>query len=472
MSVVLVVFLFTFSACRKREPAVSKPVAQPIDLTVYAFDDDYAVLKPFFDDYTSKHPTVRVKTFQKFDDMDVYADTLLNEIADGGGPDILYFPNTWLARNWKKLTPMPVEFGSTDLFEQTYVDVASQDLLHPDETGANRVYGIPISVDTLAIFYNKAQFEDRIPEQGRPSITWDGFKEDVYTLTKSDQSFERFEVAGAALGRADNVRYAVDILYLLMLQYKTQFYNDSFTQAAFSRQQGIVNEGQSAFPGVDALKLFTSFALANQKNYTWNEYISDPDSDMKEVSAFAKGKVSMIFGYSTTYDDIVKEIETLKTRGVSGSIDASLIRTAPVPQLNDPQTSTEKRVNLAKYFAFGVSRNSSHSKEAWDLITYLGSDDVVSVYNQKTKRPVSRRDLLADSSKDPIFGVFGTQVGFAESPVVYDVPKYVEIFSKAIQMVVDNLSPQQALKAAEDAVTALLPKQGLMLKVLPKSKVP
>lgn len=466
LGISFLIFLFAFSlaGCRKQAPSPKKAPFQIKELTVYAFGDDLATLKPFFEQYQSKNPIIKVANFVTFRDIDEYSDRLINEIANGEGPDIFYFSNFWLAKHWKKVSPMPLELGTAEDFEKTYVDTTSKDLIRMDETGTPRIYGIPMYADNLAIYYNKAHFEDRIPERGRPAIMWEDFKNDVFQLTKIDQSFERFEVAGAALGRPDNIRYAADILYLLMLQLKTKFYNENFSQAFFAHQQGITSGGKSLFPGVEALKFYTSFALSDQKNYSWNSYIADPASTQKELTAFAKGKVSMIFGYSSTYGEIEKEIDRLKQEKVT-PIDIANVRVAPVPQFFDPATSTEKRVTFARYYALSVSRNSKYPKEAWDLATFLGSKEVVQEYNKKTNKPVSRRDLIEGTSKDPLYGVFAQQVGFAETPVLYDEGKYEVIFKKAIQDVLDMVDPGQVLRAAEGKVTRLLPSEGLLPKI-------
>jgi len=214
--------------------------------------------------------------------------------------------------------------------------------------------------------------------------------------------------------------------------------------------------GKNYNPAVEALKLFTSFGLASQKNYTWNEYMADSASAIKEVEAFARGKVAVVFGYSYMYEQIREQIEDLKKRNVP-TINYNVVRTSIVPQVNDPSVSTEKRDAFANYFVEVVGRNTDNSDVAWDFLMFISSKENLSFYNEKTKRPTSRRDLIEEQKQDPIYGVFAEQVGFAESISIYDWDLYSEIFGKAISNVIaTTVSPVEAIREAENAINNVL----------------
>jgi|GEM_PF-325936 len=462
----LLVFTFTSSilgGCFKKEQAQKASSLKPIQLVYYKLFDDEDVIRPLIQQYQALHPMVSIK-YKKFDNADDYYRTILNELAEGEGPDIFSVPNYWLKRNAKKIAPLdPKTFGAK-AFASTFASVAEKDAVFVDpRDGVNKVFALPMAIDTLAIYFNKNLYEDRIPARGRPASTWDDFKDDIFKLTKSDNSFERFEVGGVAMGRADNVARAMDILYLLMLQYKVDFYNDAFNQAEFSKQNAVVNSGTSLNPATEALKLYTSFGLASQKNYSWNEYMVEADSDVKEMEAFARGKVATIFGYSYLYEQIKDEITQLKSKNVQ-TIDPNIIGVSVVPQVNDPKTSTEKRDAFANYFVETVSRNSENNKVAWDFLLFITSKDNLAYYNQKTHKPTSRRDLIEKQKEDAIYGVFAEQVGYAESLVLYDWDMYRQIFSKAIAgILATNETPREAIQKAEAEINAVLPDEGILL---------
>jgi len=449
------------SGCIAKEQPQKTTKAENITLVYYKLFDDEDVIRPIIQQYQASHPNVDI-IYKKFTDPVEYENLIINELAEGEGPDIFSMPNSWFLRNTRKVSPLPVDKMLPSDFEKTFVDVAKTDLVLRDPADStDKVFGIPLSVDTLALYFNKAQYNDKIPSQGRPAETWEGLKDDVYKLTKKDNSFERFEVAGIAMGRSDNVARAIEILYMLMLQYKVDFYNANYSQAQFTKQKAVSATGIGLNPAAEALKLYTSFALPTNKNYSWNAYLSDPKSAVKEMDTFARGKVSMIFGYSYLYDQITAEIKDLKDKGVN-TIDTKDIGVAVVPQVNDPKTSTEKRVAYANYYGETVSRTSKNPAAAWDFLMFASSKENLQYYHDKTHRPTSRRDMIEDQMKDPIYGVFAEQIGFAESLQLYDATRYMTIFSQAIDSVLATVTPNEAMKIAEDQINAMLPQEGLI----------
>ncbi len=455
--------LSTLTGCFKKSGTVgSNGKVLPVQLVYYKLFDNEDVIKPMIQQYQSSHPNVTIK-YKKFDNYAEYYKTILNELAEGEGPDIFSVPNYWLMNNARKVTPMPQDKMTEQQFNDSFVSVAAHDLVFADpRDGAKKIFGLPMSVDTLALYYNNDLYQDRVPAKGRPSPTWEEFKDDVYRLTKADKSFERFEVAGTAMGRSDNIARAMDILYMLMIQYKVNLYNEGLSQADFANQQAIGPVLTSINPATEAMDLYTSFGLASQKNYSWNEYMVDSNSDVKEMEAFARGKVATIFGYSYLYEQIKDEIEQLKRKNVA-VMNPGSIKISPVPQVFDPATSTEKRDAYANYFAETVSRNSANPEIAWDFLTFMTSKDNLAYYNQKTHAPTSRRDLIDAQMQDPIYGVFAEQVGYAESLVVYDWDTYKSIFAKAISSVIATTSsPRSAIQTAQQDMSKILPVEGIL----------
>jgi ABC-type glycerol-3-phosphate transport system substrate-binding protein len=462
---VLISTLF-LTACRTKEAPLAKEDFTGIELTYYKMFDDSDVIEPIINAYEIAHPGLTIN-YKKFDDFEEYQDVILNEMAEGEGPDIFSMQNTWFADNYRKISPMPNKFGTASQFEQTFVAVALKDLIFPNENGAERVYAVPMTVDTLALYFNKDHFEDRLPAQGRPSATWEGIKEDVAQLNKEDNSFERFEVSGIALGRSDNISRAMDILYLLFLQFGADFYNGDASAALFAAQTG---SGASNYPGVTAMEFFTGFADEDHKHYSWNKFLAQ-NSGEEELEAFARGKVSMIVGYSFTYDDIVNEINVLQSKGVN-TIDVDAIKIAAIPQVYDPDVSTEKRVTYASYFSETVSRNSAHSDIAWDFLIELTKKENLETYFEALHKPTSRRDMIEDQKQHPIYGVFAGQIGYAESFPIVDYYDYKEIFEKAITAVNDGESARSVMVGAQDQIDAMLPSEGLIRPLVQASDLP
>lgn len=464
--VLVFVFLATlaFSGCRSKDPVEQQKDYSKVELTYYKVFDDSDVMQPLIDEFITGYPGLKIN-YRMFSDFEEYEKTILNEMAEGEGPDIFSMQNTWFTSNYKKLTPMPPELGGLPAnFEKTFVNVAYNDLVRTNPDGVMSIYGVPLTVDTLALYYNKDHFEDRLASQGRPSLTWEGIKEDVQFLTKEDESFDRFEVSGIAMGRADNISRGVDILYMLFLQYGVKFYNDNMSEATFT---GKVS-GVFDYPALDALDFYSSFADPDQKHFTWNEYVADDDSDEKELEAFSRGDVSMFFGYAYAYDQILDYIKINSANGVN-HIDKDAIRVAPAPQIYDPEVSSEKRVAYASYFAETVSRNCERPDIAWDFLIFLTKKEQLDYYFEKTGKPTSRRDMIDDQKVDPTYGVFAEQTGYAESFPVIDYYLYKDLFADVINEVNETGSSKGKLIDAQNAISGMLPEEG---HIVPEVETP
>lgn len=446
---VLILSMLGLTGCKpKGTTDAGKNKNNVIELTYYKMFDDEDVINALIGEYEKTHQNVRIK-YKKFTNLDEYYQLIVDELAEGKGPDIFSAQNYWFLKNRKKISPASADLVPPADFRATFVDVAGKDLVWPDETGTERVYGVPFTVDTLALYYNKDHFEDRLPQQGKPSKTWEGIKEDVYALSKQDSSFERFQVAGIALGRADNITRAVDVLLLMMLQNGVSFYDAAYAKVILGTK------------GAEALALFNSFADQEQKNYSWNRYLADAQSSEKEISTFAKGKVSMIVGYSYLYDEILNQIEEEAAKGFT-VINKSSVKVATIPQISDPDTSVGKRVTYANYFAETVSRTSEHPNEAWDFLLFMASKENSQKYFEQTHKPTSRRDLIEEQKKNPIYGVFVDQIGFAESIPVNANANWQDIFEKMINTVLSGTSVRDAIKIGETELQSLIPTKGLL----------
>jgi len=135
-----------------------------------------------------------------------------------------------------------------------FVDTISADVVRPyrsskDAPTESAIFGLPLSVDTLALFYNR----DLLNAAGiaEPPADWKTFQEDVKMLTRVDE-------------------------------------------------KGVAGEGEATFaettedglPGADALRFYTDFANPAKEVYAWNA--DQPPS----FEAFTSGKTAFFFGYA------------------------------------------------------------------------------------------------------------------------------------------------------------------------------
>lgn len=423
------------------------------EINMYVVYDNTDAFQEQIQAFESANPGVKVKV-KKFADLAEYEDTVINEIAEGEGPDVFMLHNSWILKHWKKLLPMPTNLPvvmTTDTYKSTFFQAAADDLIISD-----KIYGMPMSIDNLAIYYNKAYFKDLLATSDKPGALWSDIKDQVYELTKQNNSAERFSLAGIGIGRSDNVASAVDVLYTMMLQYGVDFYDSAGSSAMFA--QSSTKSSSTKNPGADALTLYTSFGLSTYKNYSWNDVITGYAPTEKEVGAFARGKVAMIAGYPYLYNTIITSIQNQQKAGKS-YIDTKDVDVAAMPQLIT-QSEATKRDTLASYFPLVVARTTENPTEAWSLVQFLTTSSSLQTYYKKTYRPTSRRDMVKDQQTKPIFGIFAYQAPFAKSFKIYDATKYNKIFAKAIQDVITSTySVSDALSGAQTTVTCIVQKQ-------------
>lgn len=440
------------SDCPYEEESATTTGVRELDFYfVYDNTDDF---KEQIQAFQSQNPGLVVRT-KKFVNLEEYENLLINEIAEGEGPDVFMIHNSWITKHAKKLYPLPLDqpiVMNADLFRQTFFQAAADDLIIDEQ-----IYGMPLSIDNLAVFYNKSFFKDLIATSDQPGELWEDIKEQVFTLTKKNNSPERFSLAGIALGRSDNISSAVDILLGMMLEYGTEFYDEKEENAVFANSQ-TAGTGGVEKPGVEAFELFTSFGLPSYKNYSWNEYITGFSPEDKEINPFVRGKVAMIIGYPYLYDTIVAYIQNQQSLG-NDHIDVDDVGISTFPQLVTSAEATS-RDTYTSYFPLVVARTTDMPQEAWSFIQFLTSADAQQTYHKKTNRPTSRKDMVADQQTEALFGTFAYQAPFSKSYKIYDQEAYYKVFSDAIQDVIDNIStPEDALEDAQTKITCILKKE-------------
>lgn len=447
----LFVLLSTFilPGCFRQKGATSTTQAAPVTLTFYGLFDNEEIYEPFIEAYQSQHSNVTI-LYKKFTDPDAYMDLIVNELAEGEGPDIFMMHNTWFPKNYKKLTPAPSSIVTPEIFRSLFVEIAGDEMIIPDDSNVEQVWGLPLYIDTLALYYNKEHIEEVLPSQGHPSTTWEGIKDDVTLLNREDQSFERFERTGIALGRSDNILRAFDTLMLMMLQYKVEFYTDDLTEVIFQQDPNALA----------ALQLYTSFALPSQRNYSWNKYLSDADSAEKELATFARGKLSMLMGFSYTYENLINEISALQAEGEE-TIDINNIKIQEAPQVYDPESSAETQEAYATYYPLVVSRTSANSAEAWSFLASMSTEESLRYFNEQTHRPSALRSLIDEQKLDPTYGVFAAQVGYAQSLPMADASAYKEAFLTAVDEILATTRSENVLKTLSETIQSLIPADGI-----------
>lgn len=402
---------------------IKSPRPRPAVLEVWGIQDPPEVFQEIITNYQKENKHITINYQKKL--LADYEAELINAFAADKGPDIWLIHNTWLPKHKDKIRALPNELFSFSAFRDNFVEVTEKDL-----TEDNIIYGLPLYVDTLALFYNK-DFLNSAGVALAPD-TWDDLIINLDKLVQRNK-WGGIERAGAALGTAENINHSTDILALLMLQNGTNIVDKDKKSAAFD--QSIFLEEKTYYPGQDALRFYTEFANPSKKAYTWNRQM--PNS----LDAFIEAKTAMMFNYSYN-------ISTIKDRAPYLNLGIS-----SMPQIKDRNFD----VDYADYWAFTASKKSRVFQEAWKFILYLTQKETAKNYLEKAKRPTARRDLINWQKQDLELGVFAEQALTAQTWYQVDSSAIETIFANAIESVVlGRANIAKAISTAADQVTLLM----------------
>ena len=423
-----------------------------VTLNIWRVFDDDSTFKSAMSAYQAIHPNVSFKyRTLRFDE---YEDELIRAFAEGNGPDIFSLHNTWIGKYEDLILPLPTSLTipysevrgtvkketvvtlkeeptlSMRALKTNFLDVVAEDVVrsyqpNPKKEAADVIFGLPLSVDTLALFYNKDLFNAASIAQ--PPLTWTTFQEDVQKLT-SLSAADSITQSGAALGTAENIERSFDILSVLMMQNGTDMTSDRGT-ATFGTP-----DAEKTLPGADAVRFYTDFANPLKAVYSWNK--DQPSS----FDAFTSGKTAMFLGYS---------------------YHLPLIR-ARAPKLNVgiaslPQISEGRTVNFANYWVETVAKSTKSSNWAWDFIQFATKEAQAKTYLEKAQKPPALRSLIESQLESEDLSIFASQLLTAKSWYKGDDVQVAEAaFTELINDTLSGIEIQDAIRTAQNKVNETL----------------
>lgn len=346
-------------------PSISlfgKPKPQgPITLTYWGLWEDDNLIKPAIAAYQSQHPNIIIN-YERKSSIN-YRTRAQTQIRSGVGPDVFRIHNTWLPMFAADLAPAPADVFTISDYKNLFYPVAVDSFVR-----ANQIYGAPMEIDGLALFYNEDMLNG---VGGKPPTNWQEFIDLATKMTVKDAS--GIKTAGAALGTASNVDHWSDILGLLLFQ-----------------QPGVDLNNVATPQVAEILRFYTGFVTDPRKK-TWDVNLP------KSTDMFAAGRLGFYFAPSWRAHELRVANPNLK------------FKVAPVPQLSG------KTVGWATFWGEVVAAKSQNSAEAWKFVKYLTSAETEKLAYQQASQirlfgePYSLVSLGTELVTDPIVGVFVTQ---------------------------------------------------------------
>jgi maltose-binding protein MalE len=446
------------TGCSKKQPTAT--TTNQILVRIWRVDQSQDVLKAKMQQFMEKNKSQNVVVSYDQRKSETYELDALKSLAARLGPDIWSVKNDWIGDHTPRFTPLPDNYyypkdskgnkattgtSPAEQVKNIYPAGISEQLIGTD---GKSVYALPTAVDSLRMYVNmemlstaaqeyrkslgdKARSEDYTPVQqllSNPATTWLDLTEQAKYITRRNGN--DIQRSAIALGTADNVRNAQDILQLLIMQNGAQIVSSDRRNALFHIPT-TTSSGVSVRPGELALDFFTSFANPNKATYTWNA------SMPQNIDAFGQGKVAMIIGYS----DIDAQLK-IKYPKMNYKI-------APVPQ----KSATEQAVNMLSFTVEGVTKTANNTGAAFAFLsTYTDLETTKNIASQAKLLSPYLSDLN-NSATDP----FVKKVLTGKAVFKRSRTQFNEIFSQIIRDVNQNgLPSSQALDAGAESINKLL----------------
>lgn len=335
-----------------------------VKLVWWGLWEDAQVMEPLISDFEKQNPNIQVEYVKQ--DPTQYRERLTARIKNGTGPDIFRYHNSWVPMLTDVLQPLSADAITADEFKKAYYPVMQKDLVIN-----GGIYGIPLGVDTLAMFVNT----ELLDAAGiNPPKNWDDFTKAAQKMTVVDPDDAKIKTAGAAIGTYGNIPHAPDIVAVLFAQQGVDF-----------------SKLEAAVPSETAsLQFYTSFVTGDKP--VWNGTLDDA------LVAFGKGEVALYFGYSW---------DIFRIQAINKELPFAI---HPMPGLYG------KNMSVASYWVEGVSAQSTNQKEAMLFMNYLSQKETAQKFYSATARargvgvPPARRDLAASVQKTKFVAPFVNQL--------------------------------------------------------------
>ncbi len=360
---------------------------KPVTLNYWTVYDNVQEIQKFAEQYRALHSYVTINVRQlRYDE---YQDKFLTALADDVGPDIMSMHVRDLRKHASRLSPIPATVSSATIIKtegfnpQTTVTTQKNTMptlnavknnylatVGNDVVIAGKIYGLPLTVDTMALYYNKDLLD--LAGIATPPTNWEEFLAAVKQTTKLDATDPtKIIQSAAALGTANNIDNAPDLYAVLLMQKGLKIMDQD-------RVTFVENSDRSkTSPAFESLRFYTDFARNDKEAYTWNE---GQDNAFDE---FVRGKSVFYFGFGFDYDRIKSRAPQMN------------LAITPMLQLNSETVS-----NVASYWVQSVPKKSKHQNEAWDFIRFISEPANIKTYSAAAHVPSALRVHNKDQKND------------------------------------------------------------------------
>lgn len=380
----------------------------------------FQVMNSFFGTLQSDKQSPPYIISYKEKPFETFERDLVEAIADGVGPDMVFIPDALVVSLAKRIVPVPMEAVSERYFLDTYAQAA--------ETfwGPAGAFGIPVAVDPMVFYWNR----DHLQSAGisRPPTQWSAIPGLAERLTLKDRTFE-ISRSTIAMGEYANVTNAREILATFLLQSGSRImtYVDK-------PKSTIMDDLDGAVAG---LSYFVQFSNPTYPLYSWNRSLpASQDAFIADMLTF--------------YPGFASEIDIIRSKNPNLNFDLTVM---PQP-LAAPIKTT-----LARSYGFAVLKTSP---KAIDALTIMLSHFIKPEFSNTLAdflrvAPV-RRDTLSIIPTDAYGAVLFESAVMGRSWADPDPEGSAQVFKRMIENSISGARDlDEAVRRADKELTSLAP---------------
>ncbi|MEO5646058.1 MAG: extracellular solute-binding protein [Candidatus Paceibacterota bacterium] len=327
----------------------------------------YADMQKFVDNFNSENYGYTLD-YSQHKAVTFYQE-IITALANGQSPDLVMINSEQYAQLSSKLYTIPFSAYTERQYRDTNIDGA-QFFLSSTGIGA-----LPLLVDPLVVYYNKDILASR--NFLVPPKTWSDLQAAIPVLTRRDAK-RQITQSTVALGEANNILHARDILSTLFLQTGNPI---------IVNQKVVLNNGSSATEtpaAVQALDYYTSFANPTKDNYTWNSSL--PES----LQNFLAGKSAFYIGRAS-------ELFQIQSQNPNLNFDVSQMFQS---------SATGRGTTYGSILAVGIMAKAPNAIAAYAAASQLATSASIDALSKQFSLPPVRRDLLQLAQSNPYVSVF------------------------------------------------------------------
>lgn len=411
----VIVVLVTTPALRLSDTEGVASAQEPIKLTFWNYWDgkNGETIQALVDRYNEEHPDVEIQNV--FVGWGELLPKLQLAVAGGDKPDLAAADMVWMPYLAKSGALIPLN---------TFVEASGVaiDDFYPALLNVNtyddQVYGLPVSTNNLELFINKDRFAAAGLDPDTPPTTWAELKDYAVQCAKPDEGVVGIELYTQP-GEGLTWQFQV-----YLWQAGGDFLTEDLTQAAFNSEAGF-----------QALQF-------------WLDLIDSGAYTISDWGLFGQGQACMVMDGSWMV-------------GIWAETAPFEWTTAKMPYPEDGEPAT----NMGGEHIFIMSDDEARQQAAWDFINWFTSPEIQLEWDMETGfMPV--RDSVATNAdyqawiqeNEPRLMPFVEMQQYAHNrPPVEQYSELSDVFSAMLERAIyGQMSPEEALSAAEAAVNSLL----------------